>query len=89
MPFTYKALNEKAPAYLMELLTPYSPTHFLQSEGQCILTVPCSNTLSYGDRTFAVMAPNEWNNLPLKLSESNFVETFKWYLKTHLFKQAF
>ena len=40
MLLTYKALNGKAPAYLIELLTPYSPTRSLRSEDQCLLTVP-------------------------------------------------
>ena len=50
-------------------------THW--SDDQCLLTVPCSNTASCGDSTFAVMAPKEWNNLHLMLRESNSVVTFK------------
>ena len=73
----------------MELLIPYSPTLSLQSEDQCLLTVPRSNTVSYGDRTFVVIAPKEWNKPTLKFRESTSVETFKRKLKTRIFKQAF
>ena len=51
--------------------------------------IPKSNTKTYGDRTFSVNAPREWNMLPLDVRLSNSVDSFKRNLKTHLFKQAF
>jgi hypothetical protein len=89
MLLTYKALHGQAPTYLTELLIPYRPTRSLRSEHQCHLTVPPSRTVTYGDRSFSVMAPREWNNLPLKIRQSTSTESFKRNLKTHLYEMSF
>ena len=86
---TYKALNGKAPAYISNLLTPYNPSRALRSSDKSLLTVPKSRTKTYGDRAFAVLAPREWNRLPLSIRESRTVDCFKRHLKTHLFSIAF
>ena len=38
-----------------------------------------------GDRTFTVASSMEWNKLPLTLTQSLSIESFKKSLKTHLF----
>ena len=89
MLITYKALNGKAPAYLSELLVPYTPARQLRSGDKHLLTVAKSNTKSFGDRTFSIRAPKEWNDLPLEIRLSESVDSFKKRLKTYLFKKAF
>ena len=89
MLLTYKALHGKAPVYLSELLTPYTPARQLRSGDKHLLTVPKSNTKTYGDRTFSIKAPRLWNDLPLEIRLSDSVDSFKRRLKTYLFKQAF
>ena len=64
MLLTYKVLNGKAPAYLSELLISHCSEHALQSTNKLLLKVPQSNTKSYGDHSFMINAPTQWNNLP-------------------------
>ena len=44
---------------------------------------------SFGDRSFRVAGPTEWNALPLDIKQANPFETIKSKLKTHVFKQHF
>jgi hypothetical protein len=83
---TYRILNGSAPQYLMDLVTPYRPSRSLRSGEKHLLSVPRSNTKSFGDRCFSVSAPKAWNHLPLEIRESENVDIFKRTLKTHLFK---
>ena len=53
---TYKGLNGQAPSYISELLTKYKPSRNLRSGAKYLLTVPRSNTKTYGDRSFQVAA---------------------------------
>jgi len=46
-------------------------------------------TSSLGDRSFAVAAPRDWNNLPSPLRRVDSVNIFKRQLKTFLFAQTF
>ena len=83
---TFRILNGIAPDYLSELIVPYTPSRSLRSGDQNLLTVPRSNTKSFGDRAFAVAAPKAWNKLPLDVRSSPTLESFKKNLKTYLFK---
>ena len=38
---------------------------------------PCVHTISYGDRSFAVAAPQLWNNIPLHIQSSPSINVFK------------
>ena len=54
----FKSLNNLAPSYISDLLTPYIPSRSLKSSNQSLLVVPRSiEQKSYGDRAFAVAAP--------------------------------
>ena len=56
---TYKALHEQSPVYIKELLQVYMPHRDLRSQNNpLILEVHRSRTVSYGDRSFAIIAPN-------------------------------
>ena len=83
--FVYKSLNNKAPIYISDCLTVYTPNRNLRSSSDNLqLKYPLTRTQA-GDRTFTVAASKEWNNLPLYIRKSVSVNTFKKALKTHLF----
>lgn len=86
---TYRCLNGLAPAYLSDLLVPYSPSRTLRSSDSNLLSVPKSRTKSYGDRAFKNCAPKLWNNLPRQIRLSVTVAEFKSALKNHLFQQCY
>ena len=87
---TFKALNGIGPAYLRDLLIFYRPTRALRSASDSLLlVVPKSRLKTYGDRSFSVMAPALWNELPFNIRSCQTVRAFKSSLKTLLFKQHF
>ena len=86
---TYKALNNQAPSYIKELLTPYCPHRPLRSLNSGLLVVPRVTKSRMGGRTFSYQAPLLWNQLPLSVREADTVSTFKARLKTFLFDKAF
>ncbi len=49
---TYKALNNLAPQYLSELLTPYTPTRVIRSSEAGLLSVQTTRLKTMGDRAF-------------------------------------
>ena len=63
----HKRLHDAAPAYLTELLTPYTPTRALCTDSQHLLSQQSSKTKTYSDRAFASCAPRLWNSLPLDI----------------------
>ena len=86
---TFKCLHGKAPAYLVEMLTPYEPARTLRSGNQGLLTVPQSRLETAGDRCLKVAAPRIWNTLPEGVINSQELEAFKQGLKTHLFSLTY
>ena len=76
-----------APMYITELLKPYRPSHSLRSSSRNLLTVPCSNTSTYGDRAFSFTAAKLWNTLPDHIHSIDSITSFKSSLKTFLFKR--
>ena len=67
---TYKALNRLAPAYMRELLIPYSPKCTLRSTEKHLLTAPRCRLKFFGKRSFAAAAPTLWNNLPPNIKQA-------------------
>ena len=93
LPFTHKLLllvfkaqNDLGPGYLTELLTHYSPSRQLRSSSKTLLQPKKSRLVNYGDRSFSVLAPSLWNDLPLALCCSISLTSFKSRLITELFK---
>jgi len=84
---TYKALSTSKPTYLHALLTPYTPPRCLRSSGTRLLAEPRYRTIM-GSRAFHFSA-SEWNRLPLSLSSTNSLPSFKKRLKTYYFFLAF
>lgn len=86
---TYQCMAGTAPSYLRDLLEQKVVTRTLRSTSDTMqLAIPKTKT-KYGDRTFAHAAPRLWNSVPLHIRNYPKVETFKKYLKTHLFHIAF
>ncbi len=81
--FVYKSLNGLAPPYLSELLQVYKPPRSLRSAEKGVLFVPRTKYKRRGDRAFAVVAPNLWNNLPLHIRSAPTLGSFKSRLKIH------
>ncbi|XP_033103300.1 uncharacterized protein LOC117106073 [Anneissia japonica] len=64
---TYKALHNKTPEYISQLLTSRSVNcsgSMRSTTNRFILSVPASRLKTYGDRAFSVAAPRLWNTLP-------------------------
>ena len=85
----YRCVNETAPKYLCELVSPYRPSRSLRSDSQLLLVVPKCRLKTYGERAFSAAGPKEWNNLPLHIRQSPTISLFKTNLKTVLFKSYF
>ena len=84
----YKALNQKGPRYLADMLIPHQPTRALRSSSQHLLKEQKTQKL-YGDRAFINSGPYLWNRLKPEIRRAQSVGVFKSKLKTHLFSSAF
>ena len=74
--------------HLSGLLSIYRPTSSLRSESTASLTVPRTQTATYGDHTFTKAAANLWNSLPAHIRNSDSCASFQHQLKTFLFRQT-
>ena len=82
----FKSINGLLPSYLSEFLVPYVPSrpNLRSGDDNTLLTVPRTKR-TFGDKSFAHVAPRLWNSLPIHVRQSASVDTFKKSLKTHLF----
>ena len=86
----FKGLNNiDAPIYIKELLVPLNSTRTLRSSTKNLLKVPKSRTKTYGDRAFSVIGPVLWNKLPDELRHELSLNSFKYKLKTFLFRHFY
>ncbi len=85
----FKALQGRAPIYILERLRFYSPQRSLRSSAQLLLNVPKCRLKTKGDRSFSVYAPKRWNTLPLTIRASSTLSLFKASIKTDLFSQVY
>lgn len=87
----FKALNELAPSYIMDLINIKPRTCYnVRSNQELLLQPPSEKTLiTLGDRAFASAAPTLWNSLPSQIREARTIDNFKKQLKTYLFRNAF
>ncbi|KAK0139909.1 hypothetical protein N1851_023185 [Merluccius polli] len=74
---------------LESIIFPTPTPRPLRSSNLGLLSVPRSTCKSKGDRAFAVLAPTLWNSLPHSLRLTEFLDSFKRLLKTHLYREAF
>ncbi len=87
----FKALHNKAPVYICNLITVYESPCNLRSlaHDNLLLVKPKTRFVSYSDRAFCKAVPKLWNILPRDVRHSKSIISFKCSLKTHLFKTAF
>ena len=60
---TFKVLKFQQPAYIFDLIAPYSPPRSLRSSNKNLLIVPDIRS-EMGRRSFFFAAPAIWNSLP-------------------------
>ena len=82
----YQAIKGSAPAYIQQLIRPYTPARPLRSTTSGCLPPPARHTCTAHSRLFSVLAPRWWNDLPVDFRTAETVSTFKRRLKTHLFR---
>ena len=87
----YKTLHGDGPAYLRDLLEPYTCGRqgMRSADDTTRLHVPATRCTTYGDRAFSVFGPKVWNNLPPHVRLSPSISSFKTAAKTHLFQSAY
>ncbi len=85
----FKSINNRAPAYLADLLVRHAPSRSLRSSDLALLTVPRTRSKYKGDCVFAVIGPNLWNNLPLVIRRAPTLTMFRSKLKNYLLSLAF
>ena len=87
----YKCINNQAPSYLQNLLTvnPTSNRPTRSNSKYKQLVVPFTKRKTFADRSFSVVGPKFWNELPNELCMSMNLESFKRNLKTYLFHEAY
>ena len=78
----YNALNNLAPPYIAELLSPYYQSCSLRSADQCLLAENRTKQ-RYGDRAFQNAAPKLWNSIPPEIRTEKDILVFRKLLKTH------
>ena len=76
-------MYDQAPCYLAELLSRRQRNRRLRFESLPLLTLPASQTITHGDRRFAVAAAALWNGLPDSVRTAKTQPQFKTLLKTH------
>ena len=86
---TYKSLNELAPMYINELFHYYTSRRFLRSRDSNFLVTPQTITVTYGDRSFAAIAPKLWISYRLAIRQSNSVSASRHLSVECVFKNAF
>ena len=85
---TYKCLNKQALEYLQNLLVEM-PMRWLGLRSESSykkLLVPLTKRRTFAQRSFSVVAPTLWNDLPTSVKQANTLVQFKSLLKTHLFR---
>jgi hypothetical protein len=86
---TFRALHGLSPSYIEDLINVYKPTRTLRSQNSTSLVIPRAKTVTYGEKSFTVLAPKLWNVLPSHMKDICNIDNFKAVLKTYLFKQEY
>ena len=87
----YKCLKGKAAVYLSNLLTlnPISRLG-LRSPGEYKkLIIPRVKNETFAARSFSILGPTWWNQLPNAIKTLDSLDVFKKHLKTYLFKEYY
>ena len=73
----FKCLNNLAPSYLSNLLSPHSVAYNTRSASRNMLAIPFMKHKTFADRSFSVAGTKLWNKLPENIKCSSSVEDFK------------
>ena len=83
---THKCINNNAPPYLKELLTPKDSLSSLRiNNDKFLLFQPFPGITKYKERRFSIAAPQKWNILPYEIRSSTSTCTFIKLLKSYFF----
>ena len=87
----HKSLHGLAPQYLVELLTRkvHRREGLRSNNNTSQLEVPNTARKTFAARSFSVLGPTLWNELPASLKSIESYNTFKQHLKTFLYRKAF
>ena len=87
----HRSLHNAAPPYLTRLVNYYTLRRrgLHSEEDTSKLEVPRTRKKTFAARSFSVLGPTLWNNLPSKLCKITSYITFKKQLKTYKFRLAF
>ena len=87
----HSVVNGRCPSYIDEIVQPVTDIAGrtrLRSATTNQYDVRLTRT-KFGKRAFSIVAPRQWNELPLELRQCNGTVAFKRQLKTHYFNAAF
>ena len=87
----YKCLKGNAPAYVSNLLTlnPISRLDLRSSGEYKKLIIPRVKNKTFATRSFSMLGPTWWNQLPNAIKTLDSLDVFKKHLKTYLFKEYY
>ena len=84
----FKTLKGTAPQYLNDMLKLSKNVRLLRSNNRYMkLNIPKVKRESFANRSFSVMGPRLWNDIPNEVKQCVDVESFKKKLKTFLFNK--
>ena len=65
----YKCVQRTAPTYIQELINvnTYDRVDLRSSQDDCKLKIPRVNRETFANRSFKVVGPRWWNNLPIDI----------------------
>ena len=86
---TWKILNGQAPAYLSSLIKIKRSVRELRNTNTNLLEVNNNRVNGWGGRSFSNVSPSLWNKLPERIRLLDNLDSFKKYLKTHLFQLSY
>ena len=86
----FKALHDRAPTYIRDLIQLHQPFSVRCSDDTTLLAVPSvsKQLKTGGERSFQSNAPRIWNDLPRDVRYMDSLDDFKKRLKTEYFKVA-
>ena len=87
--YVYKCLNNRAPAYLRDILNLYASGRPLRSSCDETLLDVQRTKKNVGFRAFSVTGPRLWNDLPRRIREASSLNVFKRQLKTNYFELCY
>ena len=85
----YRCVHQLAPAYLSDLITPYTPARSLRSADSNLIATNRYRLEGCGRRRFSVARLCLWNKLPASVKSVNSLGAFKTALTSHLFRETF